>query len=128
MHNTTIAQQYLEAAYNKDIEKAKSYLSDDITLLMGGNNKLAGSYVGKDQFFATFGKMLEMTNFTYHLQEQVEWLEGKNRTLLLAIEEAERNGKKFEFKRAIDYQIQEDKIATVTIYEAAPQVVDQLFS
>ncbi len=127
MKNTTIAQQYLKAAYGNEIEKAKSYLSDDIILSMGGNNALAGVYNGKDAFMGAFGKMLEMTNYTYTMKEAVEWLEGKERAMLVTIEQAEKDGETHTFQRVVDYKIKGDKITEITIYEGQPEIVDTIF-
>ena len=128
MKNTKIAKNYLEAAYSNEIEKAKSFLSENITLRMGGENALAGTYTGKDEFFGAFGKMLEMSNYTYKMIEQVEWLEGENRTILMTIEQVEKNGKEVAFERVVDYKIENSLISEITIYEAQPEKVDILFN
>ncbi len=127
MKNTTIAQQYLKAAYSNEIEKAKSYLSEDIRLTMGGKNELAGTYKGKDEFMGAFGKMLEMTNYTYTMKEAVEWLEGEKRAMLVTIEQAEKDGETHTFNRVVDYKIENDKITEITIYEGQPEIVDTIF-
>ncbi len=127
MKNTEIAQAYLNAAYSGDIENAKSLLADDITLVMGGNNELSGTYVGPAKFMEGFGKMLEITNNTYQMKEQIEWLEGKNRCILITEEQAEKNGEAHTFKRVVDYQIKDGKIKAIQLYEGNPEITDNVF-
>ncbi len=127
MKNTEIAQAYLNAAYSGDIVKAKSLLADDITLVMGGNNELSGTYVGPEKFMEGFGKMLQITNNTYQMKEQIEWLEGEHRTILITEEQAEKKGELHIFKRVVDYQIEEGKIKAIQLYEGNPEITDNVF-
>ncbi len=126
-NNVEMAKAYLDAAYNNDIQKAKTFLSENIIMKMGGNNVLAGTYKGKEAFMEVFGRMLAMTNYTYKMKEAVEWLEGEKRALLIAVEQAEKDGEVHTFKRIIDYVIDKDVITEIRIFELQPEVVDVVF-
>ncbi|MGB5819559.1 MAG: hypothetical protein WBG90_08745 [Saonia sp.] len=128
MKNIEIAQKYLNAAYSGDIATAKSVLDANIKLTMNGNNEVSGTTIGREPFFKSFGKMLQLTNNTYNLDEQVEWLEGHRRAVLIAKESAIRNDKKLEFGRVIDYIIKEGVIKEIKIYEGEPTIADIAFS
>ncbi|GAA4277301.1 nuclear transport factor 2-like protein [Aquimarina mytili] len=128
MKNIEIAKKYLNAAYSGDIATAKSLLDENVKLTMNGNNEISGITNGREPFFASFGKMLQLTNNTYNLDEQVEWLEGQERAILIAKESAIRNDEKFEFSRVIDYIIKEGIIKEIKIYEGDPTIADKAFS
>lgn len=126
--NSDIAQRYLKAIYQKDYETANNLLAENITLTMNGNNKLSGIRIGKPAFFEAFERMMQLTQFSYKMIDEIEWLEGHSRALLLAVETATKNNVSYHFNRAIDYQIQDGKIQAIKIYEGEPVTVDLIFS
>ncbi len=120
-------KEFINRAYTGDIEGAKEMLSTDIVLEMGGKNQLSGQHIGRDGFFENFGKLLEITNGTYKMTKEYDWLNGTNRAVLIAQEFAERNGKKYYFDRVVEYVFTDDKISKVKIYEGDPFNVDEVF-
>ncbi len=128
MRNIETAQKYLSAVYAGDIPAATALLDPTIRLEMNGNNVLSGTYTGTHAFFATFGEMMALTGNTYKMEEAIEWLEGEERAVLFALESAEKDGKKYVFQRVIDYQIQNEKIVAIKIYEGEPLIADMVFS
>lgn len=95
---------------------------------MNGNNKLSGIQIGKPAFFEAYERMMQITQFSYKMIEETEWLEGHSRAVVLAVETATKNNVSYHFNRAIDYQIQEEKIQAIKIYEGEPITVDLIFS
>ena len=128
MKNVEVAQKYLKAVYSGDVDTAKSMLAPMIKLTIRGNNELSGNYESIENFFAAFGKMMELANNTYRMDEQIEWLEGEKRAVLFALESAEKDGKRHQFHRVIDYKIDGNEILEIRIYEGDPHVVDNVFS
>lgn len=128
MKKVEIAQKYLNSVYKGDIETATQMLDPSIKLTMEGNNQMSGVYSGIDAFFSAFGKMMDLTDNTYQMESQIEWLEGETRAVLFALESAIKDGKPYNFRRVIDYQIENEKIVEITIYEGEPTIADIVFA
>lgn len=66
MHpNADLIRQGYDAFAVGDLEAVSGLLADDIVWIHTGDSPLAGEYRGKDAVFAYFGRLLEMTAFTF---------------------------------------------------------------
>ncbi|MDX2188316.1 MAG: hypothetical protein SFY32_00505 [Bacteroidota bacterium] len=128
MQKINLVQQYIQAAYEGNVEKAASFLSEDISLVMGGKNQLTGKHKGIPAFFAAFKAMLELTGFSYKLEKKQDWLESDTRVILIAQESAEKQGQRHYFDRVIEYYFEHNVIQRITIYEASPEITDWVFA
>ncbi|GAB4525864.1 MAG: hypothetical protein OHK0046_42170 [Anaerolineae bacterium] len=125
--NIQIIENYIAAAYRGDLDTARQFLTEDITLVMTGSNQMTGKYHGPDNFFAAFGKMMQLSRGTYRLAEQLDWLMSDTRVVLLAREEVEHEGEIVSFDRAVMYEIRGEQIALVRIYEGDTDAADLSF-
>ena len=59
-----LAKRGYAAFRDGDMETVKDTLHDDITWVVGGNNRLSGTYEGIDEVFGLFAKVAEATQGT----------------------------------------------------------------
>lgn len=67
MHpNGELIQRGFDAFASGDMETINGLFSDDITWHLPGTGVLSGDYHGKEQVFGMFGRLLELTEGTFH--------------------------------------------------------------
>jgi ketosteroid isomerase-like protein len=67
MHpNGQLIQRGFDAFARGDMETIDGLFSDDITWHLSGTSVLSGEYHGKEQVFGLFGRLLELTEGTFH--------------------------------------------------------------
>ncbi|WP_298545812.1 hypothetical protein [uncultured Aquimarina sp.] len=120
-------KEFINKAYQGKITEARDMLHENVLLEMSGNNQLSGKHYGKDVFFENFSKMLALSNGTYKITKEYDWLNGEDKCLLIAEEFIERDGTMYYFDRVIQYDFEKDKISKVRIYEGNPSVVNEAF-
>lgn len=123
-----VVKQYMEAAYTGNISSAREFLTDDVALIMSGKNLLGNTFSGKENLFSAFGKMMDITNGTYKLVEEKQWLENDNFVALFATETGRKNGVDLFYDRIILYQFDQNKIKSIRVFEGNSEIVDLLFS
>jgi ketosteroid isomerase-like protein len=113
--NKRIVKETWDAFWRGDIEAGVANMSDDITWLAPGSNKMSGLKVGKDairQFrFTELGVFRD-------LQRNVLGLYGDGDTVILEVK-AEghlRNGEPYENAGCVVWQLRDGKIAHVRQY------------
>lgn len=122
------AQEFLDKAYSGDMDGARAMLHENLVLKMGGNTALAGEHNGKDEFFANFGRMMELSQGSYKLTKVHEWVNADNKALLIAEEYVQKNGKEYIFDRIVQYGFEGELINYVRIYEGDSKIADAAFS
>ena len=123
-----IVKQYMAAAYTGNIAAAGEFLTEDVELIMSGQNQLGKTFKGREDFFGAFGKMMEITNGTYKLVEEKQWFENDNFVALFATESGAKNGIDLFYDRIVLYQFDKEKIKNIRIFEGNSEIVDALFS
>ncbi|WP_350287366.1 hypothetical protein [uncultured Croceitalea sp.] len=121
------AQEFLDKAYSGNIDGARAMLDEKLILKMGGTTALAGEHHGKDQFFANFGKMMELSQGSYKLTKVHEWVNADKKALLIAEEYVQKNGREYVFDRIVQYSFEGELINYVRIYEGDSQIADAAF-
>lgn len=67
MHpNGELIQRGFDAFAQGDMDTISSLFADDITWHAPGTSVLSGEYHGKDEVFGLFGRLLELTQGTFH--------------------------------------------------------------
>lgn len=120
-------KEFINRAYKGNIDGAKELLDENVTLEMGGDNKLSGNHIGRSAFFENFGRMMELSNGTYQMDNEYDWLNGNSKAVLIAQESVEKDGQRIYFDRVIQYNYSNGKIIRVKIYEGDPIVANNAF-
>ena len=90
--------QQLRRAYEAfgagDLATVSQLLADDTVWHILGHSSLAGDYKGKDAVFGFFGKLMELSGGTFHLDVHDILANGEH-SIGLVTEHAEKDGKKW---------------------------------
>lgn len=81
-----------EAFAKGDMDAVSAVFADDIAWHIPGRNQLAGDRTSKDEVFDLFGKLVELTDGTFHLEVH-DIVGGDDHVVVLASEHGNRNGK-----------------------------------
>lgn len=126
---TEVAQQYIAHAYAGRIPEAAAMLSESVELTMGGGGAMAGTYRGRENYFAAFGRMMTLTNGTYTTIGDTRWVDGGDIAIALAKEQVVRDGETIQLDRAITFQVTAQQlIDRVRVYEGDPAAADRAFA
>ena len=125
--NVKVVQDYLETVKTGDFKAAAELFDENVTIRVPGRNQISGEYHGSAGVFASFGKMLELSNGTYRITEFIDWLASDSRVCLLARQEAVRGGETFSYVRNIVFEIADAKMKDITIYEADQDAFDEFW-
>jgi uncharacterized protein len=93
--NGELIRSGYEAFSKGDMETIAKIFSPDIRWNISGQNQISGSYNGQDETFAFFGKLMEMTDFTFSVAVH-DLLASDDHVVVLAKETATRNGTSLE--------------------------------
>jgi ketosteroid isomerase-like protein len=63
--NTEITVRAYAAFAGGDLAALAEFISPDVVWIVGGNNKLSGTYHGRDATFDYFGKLIDATDGTF---------------------------------------------------------------
>jgi uncharacterized protein len=89
--NGELVRSGYEAFSKGDMETIAKIFSPDIRWNISGRNQIAGTYSGQDETFAFFGKLMELTDFTFSVAIH-DLLASDDHVVVLAKETATRNG------------------------------------
>ena len=95
---------------------------------MPGHNQTSGDFTGPDAVLASFGKLMQLSGGTYRILETTDWLTSEHRVLLVAREQAQRQGQLFEWTRLILFEIRDGKMAAADIFEDDQYAVDAFWA
>src|SRR5579859_3265445 len=96
MHaNEEMLRNVYDAFAKRDMPMVFSRFSDDITFRVPGEGSMSGSYVGKDEVQAYFGKMRNRSGGTFTI-ELLDVLANDRHGVVLTIERAESGGRALE--------------------------------
>ena len=119
---------FIDALKNKDLAKAKSLLTDDMTFLIRGKSLISGEYKSAEDFLSLFTKMGELTNNTYGVIKELAWLVHGEHLHLVVAEKATRNGQMFDYSRTLVFEIVDGKIKHGEAYESDQYAFDKFWS
>lgn len=122
MENTThphVRQvlDYLAAAGRQDFAAAAGFFADDFRYTVPGRNALAGSFTGKTAALDYFGKLMQVSQGSYKIEEMVDWLVSDTRVMLIARESVSRGDKTHEWTRYIVFRLAGGKFSEVVLLE-----------
>ena len=84
--------------------------ADDWAFHVPGRSRAAGTYRGRDGFFALVQKVGEMTGASFR-EEVHDVLANDEHGVVLAVHRFERNGRAFEYNTAHVYHVRDGKLA-----------------
>lgn len=106
--NVQLLRKGYEAFSKGDMDTIDQLFADDIVWHEGGRNPLSGDYKGKDQVFALFGKLLELTEGTLKIDIHDVVANDEHAVALVTLS-ASRNGRSFSGTSADVFHIRNGK-------------------
>ena len=90
--NGELIRSGYEAFAKGDLETVAKLFAPDITWNLSGHNQISGTYNGQEETFAFFGRLMELTDFTFSVAIH-DLLASDDHVVVLAVESGTRNGK-----------------------------------
>jgi ketosteroid isomerase-like protein len=98
------------AAFAKgDFAVLNDLFADDIRWHVGGRNQLTGDYRGRDEVYEFFGKLMELTDGTFHLDLHAVFADDEH-GVALVVGTASRGGKSVTVNEAHVYHMRDGRV------------------
>ncbi len=109
--NTERWQQVTDAYMSRDDARMLSFCSDDMVCHLPGDNRMTGTYVGKDQITEMVVKLAELSNNTFKI-DPIKILAGDRFGMCFVRATAERDGQQLDVQLAEGMEIGDDGMFT----------------
>lgn len=118
--------EYVEAVGRRDMAAALSVFAEDLRLHVPGRNQVSGEHHGRAGLQWFLQKQVELTGGTF--RPAMNGIVSKEDRIIVGFDiTATRDGKTFQWKRLLDYRVQDGKIAETRIYEGDQYTADKVF-
>ena len=98
------------AAFAKgDFATLNELFAEDLVWHVGGRNQLTKDYRGRDEVYGFFGKLLELTEGSFHLDRHTVFADDEHGVALVATS-ASRGGKSVRINEAHVYHLRDGKV------------------
>ena len=98
------------AAFAKgDFAVLDDLFADDVLWHVGGRNQLTRDYRGRDEVYGFFGRLLELTEGTFHIDLHTIFADDEHGVALVATS-ASRGGKSTRINEAHVYHMRDGKV------------------
>ena len=91
-----------------DVDTVMGLYTDDIKFHVSGRSLVSGDYSGKGEVLGFFGKLMELSGGTFHL-EVLDILANKEHGVTLTMERGQRGGKTLENRAVHVWEIRDGK-------------------
>jgi ketosteroid isomerase-like protein len=125
--NADLVRRALTAAMGGSITTLHDVLAEDIMWHVAGNSPVSGDYKGREDIFAYFQKLRELTNDT--LKPEPGDISGSgDRAKLMLHVTGERNGKRLDTNETLEFRVQGDQLAECWESSSDQNTWDQFWS
>jgi len=98
------------AAFAKgDFAVLNDLFAEDLVWHEGGRNQLAGDYRGREAVFAYFGKLMEVTEGSFHLDLHTVFADDEH-GVALVVTTASRDGRSIKINDAHIFRLREGRV------------------
>jgi len=91
-----------------DVDTVMGLYTDDIKFHVSGRSLVSGDYSGKGEVLGFFGKLMELSGGTFHL-EVLDILANNEHGITLTMERGQRGGKTLENRAVHVWEIRDGK-------------------
>ncbi|HEY2566004.1 MAG TPA: nuclear transport factor 2 family protein [Acidimicrobiales bacterium] len=124
----TSAQELLQLIGSHDVDKAMSFLSDDVTYRVPGKQGLSGDYVGRDGVARHLVDVYEETKGTFDPLKWEDWMVGTDHVAVLAKISMERQAAIMTGRFLYLLRFNgDDKIDGIELFVSDPEQVKRFF-
>jgi uncharacterized protein len=92
-----------------DFAALNDLFAEDLLWYVGGRNQLSGEYRGRDAVYGFFGKLMEVTEGSFHLDLHAVFADDEH-AVALVIGTASRGGRSIEANEAHVFHLRDGKV------------------
>lgn len=107
--NVELLRRGYEAYSSGDMDTINALFADDISWHVSGRNQLSGDYSGKNEVFAFFGKLMELSGGTSRLEVH-DLLANDEHGVALVTGSATRDGRDFSGHDVHVFHLREGRV------------------
>jgi ketosteroid isomerase-like protein len=122
-----VLTEYAAAWGRGDPEAAWAYYADDVVMRLPGRGSLAGTYLGKAAVTQAIQGLLSRTDGTPVRVEVIDRLVSPTRVALVLREVVTRVDEQLDLRRVNVYEVRDDQIVSIDVFEADQYAVDEFF-
>jgi ketosteroid isomerase-like protein len=108
--NEEMLRTVYDAFTKGDVATVMGLATDDITYHVSGRGRVSGDYSGKGEVLGFFGKLMELSGGTFHL-EVLDILANSEHGITLTMERGQREGRTLENRAVHVWDIRDGKCA-----------------
>jgi ketosteroid isomerase-like protein len=124
--NEELVRRGYEAFLSGDMATLGDLFTDDIAWHAPGRNQLSGDYRGKEEVFATFAKVFELTGGTFKLEIH-DVLANDTHAVVLARATGEREGRTLDDKSVQVFHITDGKVTEQWLHPGDAYASDEFW-
>jgi ketosteroid isomerase-like protein len=125
--NEDLIRKGYAAFLSGDMATLSDLFADDVVWHAPGRNPLAGTYRGKEEVFASFQKVFELTGGTFKLDIHTVLADDEH-AVVLARATAERDGKKLDDNSVQVFHISDGKVTEQWLHPGDVYAGDEFWS
>jgi ketosteroid isomerase-like protein len=125
--NEELARKGYDAFAAGDLDTIREILADDIQWHVGGRSPLAGDYKGKDEVFAFFAKLVELSGGTFRVDVH-DVLANDEHAVVLGTNRATRDGKELNDNIVAVYHNKDRKTVEAWFHPGDQYATDEFWS
>ena len=92
-----------------DMATLDGLFADDIVWHVGGHNQLTGDYRGRDEVYGFFGKLMELTDGTFHIDLHAVFADDEH-AVALVVSTGSRGGKSVTTNEAHVFHMRDGRV------------------
>ncbi len=124
--NEELIRRGYDAFLSNDMATLNDLFADDIQWHAPGRNQVAGDFRGKDEVFAAFGKVFELTGGTFRLEIH-DVLANDTHAVVMARVTGEREGLKLDDNSVQVFHLADGKVTAQWLYPGDVYANDQFW-
>lgn len=125
--NEDLLRRGYEAFGSGDIATVLSIFADDIAWHVGGSNQTSGEYHGHQEVMGFFGKLMELSGGSFHLEIH-DILANDTHGVVLVTAHGERDGQTLAAREANVWSLADGKATEFWAYAADQAAIDKFFA
>jgi uncharacterized protein len=108
--NEALVRRGYEAFGSGDMETLGALMADDVVHVIPGNNQFTGAHQGRDNVFALYGQLFELSGGTY--QATLKSVEERGANQVVAVHQATgtREGRSLDVLETLTFTIDDGRI------------------
>jgi ketosteroid isomerase-like protein len=125
--NVELLRKGYHAYSGGDMETLNELFADDVEWHVAGRSQLAGNYLGKDEVFGLFGKIVELSGGTARFEVH-DVLANDEHGVALVTGSASREGRDFTGKDVHTFHIRDGKVVEFWDSPLDQYAIDEFWS